>query len=155
MRLIPHWNIQKRNKVNWGNTLKISFKFIAKRLYHASFFFRNKMRYLSFVKKSTILFLIMIIIGVVFISCSSQKYHEKENRKHKEEISDGLRKGNIIYFLCDYCFSNRYNDHTMYLYSPGDIYYTRYFFTRLIFLWKGSRASQIWSPHLPIKAGER
>ncbi len=92
------------------------------------FSLRNKMRYLWFIKKSAGYFFILLITGIVIIPCSSQSAMKKKIINTRKEISDGWRKGNVIYFLCDYVLSESGTTIIpMYMYAPGNIYYDRVF----------------------------
>jgi len=89
---------------------------------------RNKKQYLSFIKKSTRYFFILLIISVVFIPCSSQTTMKNKIINTRKEISGGLRKGNIIYFLCDYTLSESGTTIIpMYMHVAGNIYYDKVF----------------------------
>ncbi len=88
----------------------------------------NGIKYKSFIKRRAGQLLILIIISTVFVSCSSQSAMKKKIINTNKEISDGLRKGNIIYFLCDYVLSESGTTIIpMYMYSAGDIYYDKVF----------------------------
>ena len=70
----------------------------------------------------------MIIIGVVLIPCSSQSTMKKRIINTRKEISAGLQKGDIVYFLCDYVLSESGTTIIpMYMYVPGNIYYDKVF----------------------------
>jgi hypothetical protein len=92
------------------------------------FFPQNIMKYLSLIKKNTAYFFVIFIICIIPYSCSSQNAVKKKIINTKKEISDGLRKGNIIYFLCEYVLSEPGTTVIpMYMYSPGNIYYDKVF----------------------------
>jgi hypothetical protein len=91
-------------------------------------FTQNIMNYLSIIKKSAAYFFIIFIICIIPCSCYSQNAVKKKIINTKKEISDGLRKGNIIYFLCEYVLSEPGTTVIpMYMYSPGNIHFDKVF----------------------------
>ncbi len=69
-------------------------------------------------------FLIIAAVSALLNSCCFSNSMKKKTVNIKKEISNGLIKGEKVYFLCEYVLSKPGTTVIpMYMYVPGDVYY--------------------------------